>query len=223
MDTNQILKKISAEIMIFIRGNYYFDEIGNGVDELGFFENNENIFSIFIYNDRYEFNIDNNHISVMDMDKLEEVKTIIKNKKKPNRIPFSKENAIYSDCGHRCDLCLHFTGASFSDEFRIEIGNSISRAYSQNTKDIKFINSIEELHKYHPPCDGCSKGGLFKKYDCYQIKCAKENGVVKCVNCAKYPCDKSCAGLPPEIHTRTIYADDVTWGILPFVYKQYGN
>ena len=42
----------------------------------------------------------------------------------------------------------------------------------------------------------------------------------------KNPCDKAhhlCAGLDPEIHTDIIYADDVTWAILPYVYKQYGN
>ena len=55
------------------------------------------------------------------------------------------------------------------------------------------------------------------------MKCATENGVDKCINCNKYPCDKACVGLPPKIHTRIILADDVTWGILPFVYKQYGN
>jgi hypothetical protein len=162
-------------------------------------------------------------IRVDNLMTLEVVKKMILIKKKPNRKPFPKNNAIYADCGHRCDLCLHYTGASFSEEFRIEIGNKIARAYSDNSKDIKFMNSIEELHKRHPPCDGCSKGGLNKKYDCYQIKCAKENGVDKCINCNKYPCDKSCAGLPPEIHKKTIFADDVTWGILPFVYKQYGN
>jgi len=31
------------------------------------------------------------------------------------------------------------------------------------------------------------------------------------------------AGLKPEIHTNTIYAEDVTKIILPYVYGQYGN
>jgi hypothetical protein len=162
-------------------------------------------------------------IKVDNLKILEAVKQMIMIKKKPNRKPFPKENAIYADCGHRCDLCVHYTGAAFTEEFRIEIANRIECAYDLATKDSKPINTIRELYEKRPPCDGCKKGGIGQKFDCYQRKCATENGVDKCINCTKYPCDKACVGLPPEIHTRIILADDVTWGILPFVYKQYGN
>jgi hypothetical protein len=162
-------------------------------------------------------------IRVDNLKTLEAVKQMILIKKKPNRKPFPKKNAIYADCGHRCDLCVHYTGAEFSDEFRIEIGNRIENVYDLKGKDYKPIDSIQELYRRRTPCDGCYKGGVSGKFDCYQRNCAKENGTDKCINCTKYPCDKACVGLPPKIHTRTIYAEDVTWGILPFVYKQYGN
>ena len=162
-------------------------------------------------------------IRVDNLKTLEAVKQMILIKKKPNRKPFPKETAIFADCGHRCDLCVHYIGAAFDEKFRMEIGNRINRIYSENMEDIKLIDTKKEFNKKFPSCGGCYKGGIEGKYDCHQIKCANKNGFDKCINCAKHPCDKAYAGLPPEIHRRTIFADDVTWGILPFVYKQYGN
>jgi hypothetical protein len=183
---------------------------------LTFCDNGEVIFSIRIHEDRYDFIIDDKNISVFNLQTLETAKTLILEKKKPNRKPFPKEGAIFADCGHRCDLCLHFTGNSFTEKFRIEIRKLIEQAYNVEPKE-----GEDDL----PPklCDGCHKGGLDKDFDCYQIKCAVQNGFDKCVNCNKYPCEKSHAGLRPEIHTRTILAEGVTWGILPFVHKQYCN
>ena len=223
MDKSIIMQKISEEIMRFMRSKYTFDEIGNGVDDLTFCEKGDAFLKIHIYNDYYDFYIDNDCISVKDLETLEKIKLKIINKKRPNRNPFPKENAIYADCGHRCDLCVHYTGATFSDEFRVEIANRIERAYNLKDNESGPINTVQELYEKRPPCDGCQTGGIDKKFDCYQMNCAIKNGVDKCINCIKYPCDKSCVGLPPEIHTRIILADDVTWGILPFVYKQYGN
>ena len=162
-------------------------------------------------------------IRVDNLKTLEAVKQMILIKKKPNRKPFPKENAVYADCGHRCDLCVHYIRAVFDEKFRMGIGNRINRIYNKNTKDIKLIDTKEEFYKIFTPCEGCHKGGIGGKFDCHQIKCAKKNRFDKCINCVKHPCDKAHAGLPPEIHTNIIYADDVTWGILPFVYKQYGN
>jgi len=47
---------------------------------------------------------------VADMATLEAVKELIMIKKKPNRKPFPKEQAVLSKCGMRCDLCVHYTG-----------------------------------------------------------------------------------------------------------------
>ena len=218
-----MMRKISQETMIFMRGKYLFDEIRNGINELAFYNKNDLILKIGINYDNFKFYINDQCIHVNDIETLNTVKGIIHSKVEFNRKPFSKENAIYADCGHRCDLCVHYKGAVFTDEFRIEIGNRIERAYDLKGKDCKLIDSIHELYKRRTPCDGCHKGGIDGKFNCYQRNCAKENETEKCINCKKYPCDKACVGLPPEIHTRTIYAEDVTWGILPFVYKQYGN
>ena len=149
-------------------------------------------------------------IRVDSLEMLEAVKQMIRIKKNPNRKPFPKEQAIYSDCGHRCDLCVHYSGETISDEFRKELQERIKRVYE--APDAEF-----------PPCDGCRNGGIGGKYDCTQNKCAKEKGFNKCIDCKEYPCDKSTAGRPPKIEIKSNLADDVTWAILPYVESQYGN
>lgn len=49
-------------------------------------------------------------IPVSDLETLEAVKLLIIIKKNPNRKPFPKDRTIYSDCGMRCDLCVHYEG-----------------------------------------------------------------------------------------------------------------
>ncbi|HWS30008.1 MAG TPA: DUF3788 family protein [Clostridia bacterium] len=150
-------------------------------------------------------------ISVSDLETLETVKRLILIKKKPNRRPFSKEQPIYGDCGHRCDLCVHYTGETIIEEFRVELKERVRRVYN--------LSPDEEF----PPCNGCSNGGITGKSDCDPINCAKNRGIVRCMDCAEYDCGKASVGLKPAIELRSISADDVTWAILPFVDGQYGN
>ena len=150
-------------------------------------------------------------IRVDDLVSLETVKQLIIIKKKPNRKPFPKEQAIYADCGHRCDLCVHYVGGVASEDFRKKLHNHVIRVYGWNPDD-----SV-------PPCNGCSTGGLEGKYDCDQRKCAKDKGVPRCVDCSEYNCGKATVGWPPVIEAKSISADDVTWAILPYVEGQYGN
>lgn len=51
-------------------------------------------------------------IDTAAMEQLEEIKKLIEIKK-PNRKSFPKENAVYSKCGQRCDLCVHFVGTTY--------------------------------------------------------------------------------------------------------------
>jgi hypothetical protein len=150
-------------------------------------------------------------ISVKNLAELETVKKMILIKKNPNRKPFPKEQAIYGDCGHRCDLCVHYTGETITDDFREELKERVRRVYG--------LKPNEEF----PPCNGCFKGGINGKSDCDQKKCAKEIGVKRCMDCKQYDCGKATVGWKPAIELRNISAKDVTWAILPFVDGQYGN
>jgi len=151
-------------------------------------------------------------IPVADLETLEAVKGLILIKKKPNRKPFPKERTIYSDCGHRCDLCVH--GSTISEEFREELKERIRRVYCPN-------NTKEEFEKGFFLCPGCANASPDNL--CVQKKCVTNKGIDKCVNCKQYPCDKAMAGLRDGIQPRSILADDVTWAILPYVPEQYGN
>ena len=147
-------------------------------------------------------------ISVRDLATLNEVKRLIMIKKKPNRKPLPRERAIYSDCGHRCDLCVHYTGETVSAELLGKMRDHVRRVYGAGT---------------FPPCTGCSNGGYGGNNDCPQKECAKTKGKPRCMDCAEYDCGKATAGLPPAIEMRNLSADDVTWAILPYVAGQYGN
>jgi hypothetical protein len=146
---------------------------------------------------------------VADLETLEAVKRLILIKKKPNRKPFPTVNALRSRCGHRCDLCVHFTGGTISEEQRRDLKERLERVYQAG-----YWGDDMRL------CPGC-----YDQCDdvpCEQNQCAVKKGVVKCTVCGDYPCDKAPivrCGIEPK----SILADDVTWAVLPFVYEQYGN
>ena len=148
-------------------------------------------------------------IRVEDLETLEAVKQMIMIKKKPNRKPFPKEQAVYSKCGHRCDLCVHYCGGTVSDEFRIELRERVERVYGGNFDD--------------DGCPGCVGKTEIEGNVCEQLKCAAEKGTDKCLNCKEYPCATAPVGLCGKIEAKGMLADDVTWAILPFVHEQYGN
>ena len=74
-------------------------------------------------------------IRVDNIETLEAVKKMIIIKKKPNRKPFLKENAVYGKCGHRCDLCIHFSGGTITEDFRKEIEDQVREFYGIKKKD----------------------------------------------------------------------------------------
>lgn len=145
-------------------------------------------------------------IPVVDLDMLESVKRLIMIKKKPNRKPFPKENAVYSKCGMRCDLCIHYTGDTISEEFRAELRERLTRVYN--------------LEDWSMRCPGCNNKPEVSI--CEPLKCAYGKGLDKCVSCGEYPC-----AIAPvvncKIESKSISGDDVTWAILPYVQEQYGN
>lgn len=152
-------------------------------------------------------------IPVADLETLEEVKRLIEIKKKPNRKPFPKENAIYSDCGMRCDLCVHYTGGTITEELRSELKTRLTNIYQAD-----FWGDDMRL------CPGCKDNKFedFGKDPCYQKKCARDKGQNACKNCNDYPCPSATAGYQ-NLEPRNISSEDVTWTILPYVPYQYGN
>ena len=50
-----MLEKVSHETMVFMRGNYRLDEIGDGKDELKFKQGQKTILTIYIHEDKFTF------------------------------------------------------------------------------------------------------------------------------------------------------------------------
>ena len=239
------MQKVSEETMRFMRGKYKLDEIPGkyyDIDCLKFRQGKRTILSINIHEDHFDFQIiygkaerekfearlgefpqtiqdlyNNSRalpdglwmlIRVDNLETLEAVKQMIMIKKKPNRKPFPKTHIHMSNCGHRCDLCIHNKSkTSFSAEEMEYARACVSSVYTVPISDLP-IN-----------CDGCH----FPDCTVESADCRKGKGIDKCWGCENYPTCLKTAGWPPEIHTRTITADQVTYAILPYVKGQYGN
>ncbi len=147
-------------------------------------------------------------IRVADLVTLEAVKKLILIKKKPNRKPFSKENAVYGKCGHRCDLCVHFTG--ITEEFRKML--------------IPHLNSVYGVSDWDMRCTGCDTPNCHCNRDgnelCEPLKCLHKKQLSTCFDCVKYPCEQATVGYR-QLEHKNISADDVAWAILPYVPYQY--
>lgn len=234
------LEKISHETMKFMRGKYRLGEIGDGKDELKFKQGQKTILTIYIHEDRFTFlvifgkkereyfetvrgeypqwfldcydNAKTYHdgkwmsIDVKELQELEVIKKLILIKKKPNRKPFPRENAVYSQCGHRCDLCIHYTG--MSEELRSEIQPRLTKVWN--------------IDDWSMRCGGCSENCHCEDDPCDLKRCAVGKGLKACRDCVEYPCIKAAfVEGTPMIHTNVYLAEDITWGILPYVPMQY--
>ncbi|MDR1600775.1 MAG: DUF3788 domain-containing protein, partial [Oscillospiraceae bacterium] len=97
-------------------------------------------------------------IRVDNLETLEAVKQMIMIKKKPNRKPFPKEQAVYGDCGHRRGLCAHCIGGTISDEFRKELRERVRRVYGLSRVRLRqSVGRIETCYRmakhYSRRCD----------------------------------------------------------------------
>ena len=235
------LQKVSGETMRFMRGKYVLDEVGDGKDELKFRKNGKTILTVYVRDDRYDFLLifgkaerekfeiqrsefpetiqdiyDSSKtyhdgkwmmIPVVNLKTLEVVKQMIMIKKKPNRKPLPKSHFHLSNCGHRCDLCVHNNTSNTS------IGVE-EMEYARACCD-----AVYGVIEWEVNCGGCH----FPDCTVESADCRKGKGIEKCWACDNFSKCLKTAGWPPEIHTRTITADQVTWAILPYVKGQYGN
>ena len=148
-------------------------------------------------------------IRVDNLQTLEAVKKLILIKKNPNRKPLPKEKAVYGKCGHRCDLCVHYTG--ITEEFRDFLIPHLNAVYGSNSD-------------WSMRCTGCDTPGCACYGDgnelCKPLKCLQQNQLNICFECGKYPCEQATVGYRRLEH-KNISADDVTWAILPYVPHQY--
>ena len=148
-------------------------------------------------------------IRVDNLETLEVVKKLILLKKKPNRKPLPKETAIWGKCGHRCDLCVHYTG--ITEELRTQLIPHLNAVYGDGSD-------------WSMRCTGCDTSGCQcygeENEVCEPLKCLPQKQIHHCFECNEYPCEHATVGYR-QLEHRNISADDVTWAILPYVPKQY--
>lgn len=146
-------------------------------------------------------------MDVTALEQLEAVKRLILIKKKPNRKSFPKENAVYSKCGQRCDLCVHY--ADLDEELRAVMIPQL----------IKMWGSTDWTMR----CGGCHSDNCYCREDpCNAKSCAPRKGFSECRDCKEFPCiNATSADHCSVIHTEVHYADEITWAILPYVPMQY--
>ncbi len=149
-------------------------------------------------------------IRVKDIPTLEVVKKLILIKKKPNRKPFTKEKAVYGACGHRCDLCVHYT--DITEDFREMLIPHLTAVYGGSEWDMRCTGCDT------PACHCCSNGNEL----CEPLKCLNTKKLNSCFDCSDYPCEQATVGYR-QLEHKNISADDVTWAILPYVPNQYEN
>lgn len=144
---------------------------------------------------------------VTTLEQLEDIKKLIQIKKKPNRKPFPRENAVAGKCGHRCDLCIHYI--PMAEEQRGAIEPLLTRMWG--------------IDDWSMRCGGCGTPECHCTDDtCEPMTCAAEKGLTACVDCGGYPCMQATVGdSRSRIHTEVHYADEITWAILPYVPWQY--
>lgn len=138
---------------------------------------------------------------------FEVIKKLIIIKKKPNRRSLKSKNAVYGKCGHRCDLCVHYT--EMCEEVRNRIVPHLSKVYDNSDWSMR--------------CTGCDTPGCqcYTVNDvCVPLMCLKEKKGRSCFACNLYPCENATVGYKRLEH-KNISSDDVTWAILPYVPHQY--
>ena len=147
-------------------------------------------------------------VPVADLETLDAVKQMIMIKKKPNRKPFPKAQAVFSRCGMRCDLCVHYTGGTISDGFREELKRRVGAMYGPDG--------------YGDDMMLCPGGTIKDCGDCVKLRCPRERGLDSCTECPEFPCG-NCGLVTSGIDAHSTSAEDVTWAVLPYVDGQYGN
>lgn len=72
-------------------------------------------------------------------------------------------------------------------------------------------------------CEGCYSDNCYCKDDpCNAKTCALKKKLAECRECADFPCIRATsADYRSMIHTEIHFADEIKWGILPYVPWQY--
>lgn len=119
-------------------------------------------------------------------------------KKFPYQSQFLMKMQFTEKCGHRCDLCVHYTG--ISEEFRDIL--------------ISHLNAVYGIFNWDMRCTGCDTLECYCCKEgselCEPLKYISQKANDTCMEFKDYSCHKSTVGYKKLEH-KNILADDVTY------------
>lgn len=174
-----VLEQISHETMVFMRGKYCLDEIGDGRGILKFMQGRKSIVTIYIHEDKFTFLI------------------------------------IF---GKRECACFEMQQGEFSKEIQEHYDNA--KAYHDRKWLYIDVNTLEQLEEIKKLILIKKKPNqkLFPKRNTVYSKCGQRGD--QSVHYIHTDKELWTAMKSSMIHTEIHYADEITWGILPYVPMQ---
>lgn len=237
------LEKVRRETMVFMRGKYRLDEIGDGKDELKFKQGKSTVLTVYTHDDRYTFLV---IFGKKERDTFE-----------PIRETFSPWlQSVYDGANTYHDGKWMFIDVTTIEQLE-EVKRLVVIKKKPNRKPFPkdgayyakcgqrcdlciHYNGLSEerraeitpllthfwgIEDWSMRCSGCYEPDCHAANgDCEPQKCALEKNACECRQCKEYPCKNAgVANDTARIHTGTVSADEVTWAILPYVSEQYEN
>lgn len=235
------LEKISHDTMVFMRGKYRLDEIGDGKDELKFKQGKSTILTVYTHDDRYSF-------LVIFGKKERELFESVRETFSPWVQNVYDSSKTYHDGKW---MLFDVTALEQFDEVKrlVMIKKKPNRkpfpkdgAYysmcgqrcdlcihyngmseERRTEISPLLTRFWDIDDWSMRCSGCFEPDCHAADgSCEPRQCAKSKCVSGCKECKEYPCiNAGVADVTAKIHTGTVTADEVTWAILPYVAEQY--
>lgn len=235
------LEQVSHAVMVFMRGKYRLDEVGDGKDEVKFKLGKRTIFTACIKEDCFQF------LLVFGKKEREAFEA--------QREEFSPEvQAIYDGARTYHDGKWMWFSAATLEQWK-EIKKLVLIKKKPNRKPfpkegalygqcgqrcdlcvhyegqdeerrqmmIPLLNRVYGELDWSMRCGGCDSDTCHCKDDpCPAKACSTGRGLERCRDCGEYPCIRATTSDNLSmIHTQTHDAEEITWAILPYVPYQY--
>lgn len=235
------LEQVSHKTMVFMRGRYCLDEMGNGKDELKFRQGKKTILTIYTREDRFDF------LLIFGKKEREAFEA-----RRQEFSPWARD--IYDSARTYHDgkwMMFPVSGLKELEELKklIMIKKKPNRkpfpkegaVYGQCGQRcdlcVHYTGQDQERRQAMIPpltrmygitdwsmgCGGCESDTCHCKEDpCPAKACAAERGLARCRDCPEHPCLRATTSDHLSmIHTGSHDRDEITWGILPYVPYQY--
>lgn len=235
------LEQVGHRLMVFMRGKYLLDEVGNGKDELKFRYGKKTILTIYLKEDRLDFLLifgkkEREQFEARQGEFSSWVREIYNSSKTYHDGKWMMFPVSSIECFEELKPLIGIKKKPNRKPFPKE-GAIYGQCGQRCDLCVHYINQTEERRQLMIPplirlygitdwsmrCGGCESDSCHCKDDpCPAKACSAEKGVVRCCDCREYPCIRATTSDHLSmIHTEVHDAKEITWGILPYVPYQY--